>query len=174
MSLNQQKKMYRSLVVFILFGMVGMINISQAKELSAEAKQYGYEGHVLLQKGQFSKAVMKLEKAQELGDARAMHSLGLMHINGDGVKKSYAKALTYFKKSYKHGYTNAAYDIGVMYKNGESVKKSLKTAEKYYLIAAKNNYRLAQIELAKLYGSLGNKKQFNYWAKKAQSHKGAK
>lgn len=158
--------------VTMVIVLVGFLNILEAKGLSPEAKKYGYEGHVLLQKGDFNGAKVKLEKAQALGDSRAMHSLGLMYINGDGVKKSYAKALKYFKKSYKHGYINAAYDIGVMYKNGESVKKSIKTAEKYYLISAKNNYRLAQIELAKIYASQGNKKQLTYWTKKAQSHKG--
>lgn len=174
MLLNKCKNIYAKLVFVMLLGMVGLLSVTHAIELSAEANKYGYEGHVLLQKGQFSQAKVKLEKAQSLGDIKAMHSLGLMYINGDGVKKSYSKALTYFKKSYKHGYVNAAYDIGVMYKNGESVKKSVKTAQKYYTIAAKNNYRLAQIELAKIYAHQGNKKQFDYWAKKAQSHKGQK
>lgn len=172
MLLNKHKSLYTKLVIIVLLGMVSFLNVTQAKELSAEAKKYGYEGHVLLQKGQFSKAKVKLEKAQSLGDIRAMHTLGLMYIRGDGVKKSYSKALTYFKKSYKHGYVNAAYDIGVMYKNGESVKKSINTAKKYYMVAAKNNYRSAQVELAKIYGHEGNKKQYDYWAKKAQSHKG--
>ena len=126
---------YTKLVFIVLFGMVSLL---QAKELSAEAKKYGYEGHVLLQKGQFNQAKVKLEKAQSLGDVKAMHSLGLM------------------------------------YKNGESVKKSVKTAQKYYIIAAKNNYMLAQIELAKIYAYQGNKKQFDYWAKKVQSHRGAR
>lgn len=174
MSFNNSKNMYVKVVFIVLFSMVGLLSFSQAKELSSEAKKYGYEGHVLLQQGQFNKAKVKLEKAQSLGDIRAMHTLGLMHINGNGVKKSNSKALAYFKKSYKHGYVNAAYDIGVMYKNGESVKKSVKTAKKYYTIAAKNNYRLAQIELAKIYAYQGNKKQFDYWAKKAQSHKGTR
>lgn len=174
MLLHESRNIYTRLVFIVLFSMVGLLSLSQAKGISAEAKKYGYEGHVLLQKGQFSQARVKLEKAQSLGDMRAMHTLGLIYIRGDGVKKSHSKALAYFKKSYKHGYTNAAYDIGVMYKNGESVKKSVKTAKKYYTIAAKNNYRLAQVELAKIYGHEGNKKQYDYWAKKAQSHKGKK
>lgn len=162
------KNMCVKIVVIVLFSMVGLLNFSYADGISPEAKKYGYEGHVLLQKGQFKQASIKLEKAQALGDIRAMHTLGLMYINGDGVKQSYAKALAYFKKSYKHGYINAAYDIGVMYKNGESVKKNRDTAKKYYLIAAKNNYRLAQIELAKIYGEEGNKKQYEYWVKRAK------
>ena len=174
MSLNKRKNIYTKLVFIVLFGMVGLLSVAQAKELSVEAKKYGYEGHVLLQKGHFSQAKVKLEKAQALGDIKAMHSLGLMYINGDGVKKSYSKALSHFQKSYKYGYVNSAYDIGVMYKNGESVKKRVKTAQKYYIIAAKNNYRLAQIELAKIYAHQGNQKQFDYWAQKAQSHKGAR
>ena len=174
MSLNKRKNIYVKLVFVMLLGMVGLLSVIQAIELSAEANKYGYEGHVLLQKGHFNQAKVKLEKAQSLGDVKAMHSLGIMYIHGDGVKKSYSKAMTYFKKSYKHGYVNAAYDIGVMYKNGESVKKSVKTAKKYYTIAAKNNYRLAQIELAKIYASQGNKKQFEYWTKKAKSHKGTR
>lgn len=152
----------------VLLSMVGFLSFSHADGISAEAKKYGYEGHVLLQKGKFKQASIKLEKAQSLGDIRAMHTLGLMHIRGDGVKQSYSKALAYFKKSYKNGYINAAYDIGVMYKNGESVKQNIHTAKKYYLIAAKNNYRLAQIELAKIYGHEGNKKQYEYWVKRAK------
>lgn len=171
MSLN--KNVYIKSVFVVLLGILFVGCGSQNKVLSNDAKKYGYEGHVLLQKGQFTQAKVKLEKAQSLGDARAMHSLGLMYINGDGVNKSYSKAMTYFQKSYKHGYVNAAYDIGVMYKNGESVQKSVQMAQKYYLIAAKNNYRLAQIELAKVYAYQGNQKEFDYWAKRAQSHKGA-
>ena len=167
MSLNN-KKMYVNVVIVLLMSMVGLVSFSQAKGISAEAKKYGYEGHVLLQKGHFKEARVKLEKAQSLGDIRAMHTLGLMYIHGDGVKQSYAKALTYFKKSYKSGYINAAYDIGVMYKNGESVKKDINTAKKYYLIAAKNDYKIAQIELAKIYAYEGNKKQYEYWIKRSQ------
>ena len=168
MLLHKGRNTYIRLVFIVLFGMVGLFNVTQAKELSSEAKKYGYEGHVLLQKGQFKKAKEKLEKAQSLGDMRAMHTLGLMYINGDIGKKNYSKALLYFKKSYKHGYINAAYDIGVMYKNGEGVKKNVGTAKKYYSIAAKNNYKLAQIELSKIYAQEGNKQQYNYWAKKAK------
>jgi len=168
MLLHEGRNTYIRLVFIILFGMVGFLSFSHAKGLSVEAKKYGYEGHVLLQKGQFSKARVKLEKAQSLGDMRAMHTLGLMYIRGDGVKKSNSKALTYFKKSYKHGYVNAAYDIGVMYKNGESVKKNVNTAKKYYLIAAKNDYRSAQVELAKIYAYEGNKKQYKYWVKRSK------
>ena len=167
MSCNN-KNMGVKMVVMVLLSIVGLLNFSYADGISPEAKKYGYEGHVLLQKGQFKQASIKLEKAQSLGDIRAMHSLGLMHIHGDGVKQNYAKALTYFKKSYTHGYINAAYDIGVMYRNGESVKKNRDTAKKYYLIAAKNNYRLAQIELAKIYREEGNKKQYEYWVKRAK------
>lgn len=162
------KNVYATIVGILLLNMVGFLNFSYADGISSEAKKYGYEGHVLLQKGDFKQAGIKLEKAQSLGDIRAMHTLGLMYIRGDGVKQSYSKALTYFKKSYKNGYINAAYDIGVMYKNGESVKKNIHTAKKYYLIAAKNNYRLAQIELAKIYGHEGNKKQYEYWVKRAK------
>jgi len=166
MSFNNSKNMYTRVMFIVLFSMVGLLSFSQAKGISAEAKKYGYEGNVLLQKGQFSQARVKLEKAQSLGDTRAMHTLGLMYIHGDGVKKSYSKAMAYFKKSYKHGYINAAYDVGAMYRNGEGVKKNTNVAKKYYTIAAKNNYRLAQVELAKIYWQEGNKKQYDYWAKK--------
>lgn len=167
MSLNHKKK-YVNVVIVLLMSMVGLVSFSQAKGISAEAKKYGYEGHVLLQQGHYKEASVKLGKAQELGDIRAMHTLGLMYIRGDGVKQSYAKALMYFKKSYKAGYINAAYDIGVIYKNGEGVKKDINTAKKYYLIAAKNNYKIAQIELAKIYAYEGNKKQYEYWLKRSK------
>jgi len=163
-----QKNIY---VIKILLLLLIVVNVSFAKSIkpiSKEAKTYGYEGHILLQKGQYSKARKKLEKAQSLGDIRAMHTLGLMYIRGDGGSKSYNKAMYFFKKSYKNGYINAAYDIGAMYKNAEGVKQNFKLAKKYYLIAANNNYKIAQYELAKLYAHEGNKKKEKYWLKRAK------
>lgn len=134
---------------------------------NSKANKIACEGCDLLKKGDYRKAKAKLESADKLGHNGATQSLGLMYINGHGVKKNYAKAMEYFKKAYKNGNINSAYDIGVMYKNGEGVKIDINKAKAYYLVSAKNNYGLAQFELAKIYAYEKKEKEFLFWAKKA-------
>jgi len=115
----------------------------------------------------YESAKKAFEEASSKGEAQAMHNLGLMYINADGVAQDYQKALFYFQKALENNYINAAYDIGAMYKNGEGVSKDIPTAKKYYLLAAKNDYTLAQFELSKIYGLEQNMKEFKYWAEQA-------
>jgi len=115
----------------------------------------------------YANAKKVFEEATYQGNADAMHNLGLMYINADGVVQNYQKALFYFQKAFDHKRINSAYDIGVMYRNGEGVTKDLFKSKEYYLIAANNNYALAQFELSKLYGLEQNMTQFQYWTEKA-------
>ena len=143
---------------------------TQSLVKNGKGKSIAIQGFHLLQKKDFKHAKEKLEVADKLGHVDAPRALGLMYINGDGVKQDYSMALYYFKKAYKRGNYVAAYDIGAMYKNGEHFNKNIKIAKKYYLIAAKKDYGLAQFELAKIYAYQRNKSEFIYWAKKAEKH----
>lgn len=135
-----------------------------ANEISSKLVEQGC--HYLSNK-EYEQAKKIFEEASFSGDAEAMHNLGLMYINGDGVPQDYHKALSYFQKALENKRINSAYDIGVMYRNGEGVTKDLMRAKEYYLISANNNYSLAQFELAKLYGIEQNMQQFQSWAEKA-------
>lgn len=146
------------------------IHVKQVSNIKKDAKTIAIEGFNNLKKKDFKNAKIKLEIADKLGHIDAPRALGLMYTNGDGVIKNYQTALHYYQKAYKRGNYVAAYDIGVMYRNSEGTKKNISKAKHYYLIAAKKNYGLAQYELAKIYGLEHNKKEFMYWAKKAQTH----
>lgn len=128
------------------------------------------KGCEYLNKKDFLKAKKIFEEAASKGEALAMNNLGLMYINGDGVKQNYPIAMLYFQQALEHGYTNAAYDLGAMYRNAEGVQKNMQKAKEYYLIAAKTNYALAQFELAKIYAQEQNMKEFQHWALEALKH----
>ena len=96
------------------------------------------------------------KKSIEAGDTNAMNNLGIMYMNGQGVKQDYKTAKKYFRQAADIGNANAMSQLGMMYMEGQGVKQDYKTAEKYFRQAAeigdtnaKNNLSIMKKQLHK-------------------------
>ncbi|HHF4078950.1 TPA: tetratricopeptide repeat protein [Haemophilus influenzae] len=96
----------------------------------------------------------------EQGNAIAQFNLGLMYINGQGVKQDDFEAVKWFRKAAEQGYANAQINLGVMYKKGRGVKQDDVEAMKWYRQAAEQGNANAQALLGLEY-LLGKGVQLN-------------
>ena len=70
------------------------------------------------------------------GNIKAMHRLGKMYLNGDGVQQDYKKAFHLINRAAKQGDTNARCELALMYQRGLGVKMNLRAAYTLYKMAA--------------------------------------
>ena len=82
-------------------------------------------------------------KAAEQGKAEAQYNLGLIYINGQGIKQNYKKAKEWFTKAAEQDLANAQYNLAVMYYNGNGGRSNLSLAKKWIGKACENGHKEA-------------------------------
>lgn len=83
------------------------------------------------------------------GDALSQYSLGLMHLNGYGVKKDVIKAADYFAAAADQDLAVAQTNLGILFLDqGDAV-----TASKYFELAVRNSHIEALYYLAEMYNN---------------------
>ena len=59
------------------------------------------------------------EKQSKQGNAVAQYALGVMYLNGEGIRKNHKEAVKWFSKAAEQGHAKAQYGLGLMYYKGE-------------------------------------------------------
>ena len=85
-----------------------------------------------------------LTKKAKQGDAKAQHDLGLLYVEGKGIKKDLKLAFEWLSKSAEQGLSEAQCTFGYMYEIGEGIKQDSKLAVKWYILAAEQGNGVAQ------------------------------
>lgn len=119
----------KSLLLLSLLFLCLSASAQSAEKLYAKGEKY-------FQAGNRSKGVEYIQKAAELGLAKAQHNLALCYSFGDGVAKSETKAAKWWRKAAKQGHAEAQYHLGWCYENGYGVTESYSEAVKWYRKAA--------------------------------------
>lgn len=101
--------------------------------------------------GDYASALKAWRPLAEQGHARAQFNLGVMHANGQGLKRDDAEAVKWYTKAAEQGYAPAQFNLGSAYKNGQGVAASDKDAAKWWRKAADQGFALAQYNLGSLY-----------------------
>ena len=91
-----------------------------------------------------------IRKAAELGDSEAQYKLGLMYLDGQGVKKDETEAVRWLRKAAEQGQPDAQLRLGWMYKKGQGVVKDETEAVKWVRKAAEQGLPEAKENLRKL------------------------
>ncbi|WP_104741355.1 tetratricopeptide repeat protein [Helicobacter ailurogastricus] len=113
-------------VVLLLAMVLGVCYAnSQADEYYKMAKSYD-------ENKDYAKALQYLQKAADMGDARAYYTLGVLYTQGEKVEKAYFKAVQYFQKAAEMGNAFSYYNLGVMYKKGYGVGQDKEMARQYF------------------------------------------
>jgi len=100
----------------------------------------------------YKKAIELFQKGIKRNDDSSINSLGVMYLNGYGVKKDYKKAFELFKKAIKVGNNlEAQTNLGVIYMSGFGVTKNVEKAKELYKKPANMGVSLAQFNLGLIY-----------------------
>ncbi len=94
---------------------------------------------------------MLFEKAALQKHAQAQLQLGLMYVNGVGIKRDLEIGCAWLKKSADQGNVEAQYNLGVGYLKGLGVEQSDINAAKMFSRAAEQELPIAQYYLGYLY-----------------------
>ncbi|WP_295698474.1 tetratricopeptide repeat protein, partial [uncultured Neisseria sp.] len=90
-------------------------------------------------------------QAAEQGNAQAQLNLGLMYVNGQGVRQDYTQAAQWYRRAAEQGVAQAQYALGVMYENGQGVHQDYTQAVQWYRRAAEQGDANAQYTLGVMY-----------------------
>lgn len=80
-------------------------------------------GDSAFEKKAYAQAMRWYQKADQLGDAEAMNSIGYMYDNGLGVRQDAGSAFIFYKAAADHGLAKAKYNIAVDYESGAGVPR---------------------------------------------------
>ena len=101
--------------------------------------------------GRYSAAYREWKPLAEDGSAPAQYYLGVMYLDGIGVKKNSKNAVKWIKLAAAKGDARAQSILGVLYSEGESVPKNYKIAVKWTRLSAEQGYATAQNNLGFMY-----------------------
>lgn len=90
-----------------------------------EAARLTFAGKEASSNGDFQQAVTFYLQAAELGDAEAQYDLGLLYMEGKGVKKDEKAAAGWIQKAADQGHNEATRKLAWCYLYGRGVKQSL-------------------------------------------------
>ena len=102
-------------------------------------------------------------KSAEKGNQYAQYRLGIIHLNGLGVKQDTVKAIEELKKSANQNNRHAQYMLGKIYMEGIGVEQNLKEAASWYEKAGNQDHSYAQYYLGKMYLLSGDMKSAGVW-----------
>jgi len=128
-----------------------------------------------LNRGQFKAAIAEFEPLLAEGYAPAQYQMGLMHLNGWGMKKDPLKAFEFFTLAADQNYPDAQFDLATMYSEGMPIVKDTKKAFELMSKAARKGLASAQFNLGVMYAQgvgtyKDNKKAFRSYEKAANQN----
>jgi TPR repeat protein len=127
-----------------------LLAMSFAMQANAESLA---DAKAAIGKGDFAKAAEIYQQAAQEGDVKAEYNLGLMYLNGDGVKQDNAEALKWFTASANGGFAEAQYRLGVIYFRDDIVPIDYAEAIKWYRAAASQGHVKSELDMGVIYYS---------------------
>jgi TPR repeat protein len=122
----------------------GFAQTAPSAPAATTARELVRKGREVFNREDYPAALELFRSAAEQGDAEAQVWVGLIYLNGWGVKKNYAEALTWLQKSAAQGFASAQGRIGSMYKRGWGVPQNDAEAVLWYRKAAEGGDTDAQ------------------------------
>jgi len=110
---------------------------------SSQAFASGAEARRAYVMGKYLPALELAQPAAERGDRIAMHTLGMLYFNGEGVRQDYASALRWWRAAAALGDRRAQHGIGMLFRNGFGVEKNYAEAIKWFELSASNGEPMA-------------------------------
>lgn len=138
--------MHRIIAAVVLLVLVA----GQTRTVSAQADALE-EGRVAIGAGDYAKALRVLTPLAKKGHPVAQNGLGVLYLNGWGVKQDFQGALQWFRKAAEQEEPRAQFNLGRMYDQGRGLSKDYEEAVKWYRKSADQGYPPGQSLLAGMY-----------------------
>jgi len=104
-----------------------------------------------LNRGEFKAAINEFKPLVVEGYAPAQYQMGLIYLNGNGVRKDPGQAFELFSLAADQNYPDAQFQLAVMYTDGIGVKQNKKMAFELTEKAAKKGLASAEFNLGVMY-----------------------
>lgn len=147
------------------------LNQDQLEALSTLGKIYFYENN-------YDLALKYFSQGCDLHQRESAYHLGLMYLEGKGVKKDVDLAVNYLEKDAKKGLNDAQFELGKLYLTGTDIEKDLEKAFQYFVncLNSKRQHILDYLQKKVVEGSLDHhyvlsrfQFRFNLWDDYLQS-----
>ncbi|HEY8507298.1 MAG TPA: tetratricopeptide repeat protein, partial [Steroidobacteraceae bacterium] len=86
--------------------------------------------------GDYARALGFFKRAAERGDPRAAYYIGVMHSNGEGVKRDLAESAKWYQRAADQGNPDGMYALARLYVIGSGVPRDVQKALELYEQAA--------------------------------------
>jgi len=139
------------------FGIGTEENIKQAIKVftpSAEqgnAMSLGHLGEIYFEQGKVEDAKKFTLKSAEKNNSKAQLNLGVMYVQGQGVRQDDKQAVHWYRKAAEQGVAEAQYNLGLMYAKGQGVRQDDTQVVQWYRKAAEQGLAEAQYNLGLMY-----------------------
>src|SRR6185503_15600829 len=90
------------------------------------------DGVAALSSGDYATALKLWQPLADAGSAEAQSQIGVLYLNGRGVKQDYAAALAWLNRAAAQGDGNAEFNLGVIYHEGYGVPRDDAAADRWY------------------------------------------
>lgn len=98
-------------------------------------------------KQNYAAALTQFQAADAAGHPHAPRYIGLIYLNGQGVKKNPRLAFQQFQRAADKGDASAQYWLGHCYENGVGTAADLTLAKQWYAKAVSSNEPIAQLAI---------------------------
>ncbi len=95
------------------------------------------------------KALSAYKELAYNNDLRALHELGLIYFNGDGIAKNINQAVEYFEKASDLGNLESTYTLGKIYLSNQTHFHNPKKAYNLFVDAANKNHSKSQLMIGR-------------------------
>lgn len=87
------------------------------------------------------------------GDIDSCSALGIMYLNGYGIKQSYSKSKDLFAKACNGGNSDGCFNLGNIYENGHGVKQDYLKAKDLFIKACNGGNIVSCVKRSEKIGS---------------------
>lgn len=105
------------------------------------------DGRQAYQAGDYQEALRHWQTLAGQNNPDALFNIGLLYMQGKGVKQNDRTAMEWFKQAAQYGSVDAAYNLGVLYAEGRGIYPSPKDAIYWWRQAAEVGHAESQYNL---------------------------
>ena len=114
----------------------GLLASLFAWALCAGADDFAMAYHAY-QSGEYREASRSFKRLAQNGHTQAQYLLGLLCLNGQGVKQDSERGIDWLKQSAENGYYLAAAELGQIYGSGRGVAMDSEEAAKWISLSSR-------------------------------------
>lgn len=108
-------------------------------------------GETLYEQGRYAEALKAFGRSAHAGNSDAQYQIGLMFMEGQGIKANPKDAAYWWRKAAQNGHASSQYEIARCFEMGTGVQSDLRIAAEWYWRAAEQGDPDAALAVARMY-----------------------